>query len=161
MAWANSKYKRLGSHYSDYRPEYKVWGTMIRRCNNPNCDMYEMYGGRGIKVCDRWLDKDTGFINFYNDMGERPTDGNGRAYQIDRIDNNGDYCPENCRWVTCSENAKNTRKNIFVYIFGEKFCVSDACKMFGVKRTTVTEAIRLRGKTPTDAFADALERSTR
>lgn len=159
MAWHNSKYKKLGDSYSDYLPEYKVWGAMIRRCTNPSCDMYAFYGGRGIRVCDRWLDKKDGFINFYSDMGKRPVSDDGRVYQIDRIDNDWDYCPENCRWAPPSVNARNRSDNVFIVIYGDKYCAADACKMFNVKRTTVTEAIRLGRKTPTDAFADALERS--
>lgn len=159
MAWTKHKYDSISSDHKDYIAEYRIWNTMKARCYNPSCDMYSTYGGRGIKICDRWLDKDTGFINFYNDMGRRPVDKNGKAYQIDRVDTDGDYSPENCRWVTASDNSKNRRNNVFVFIYGDRYCAADACKMFNVKRTTVTEAIRLGRKTPTDAFADALERS--
>lgn len=153
-----NKYNCISHNHLDYRPVHKVWDTMIRRCTNPKCDMYHNYGGRGIKVCSRWTDKDSGFINFWNDMGSRPVDENGRPFQINRIDNNGDYCPENCEWASVLDNAHNTRKNIFVYLYGDKYCLSEACKMFGLKRTTVSEAIRVRHKTPTEAFANALTR---
>lgn len=159
MAWSKHKYDSISRNHKDYMAEYRIWNAMRRRCYNPSCDMYSTYGGRGIKICDRWLDKDTGFINFYNDMGRRPVDKNGKAYQIDRADTDGDYSPENCRWVTASDNSKNRRNNVFVFIYGDRYCAADACKMFNVKRTTVTEAIRLGRKTPTDAFADALERN--
>lgn len=156
-----NKYDCISHNHLDYRPIYKVWGTMIQRCTDPKHAMYKLYGGRGIKVCDRWANKDTGFINFYNDMGKRPTDENGRAFQIDRIDVDGDYCPENCRWVSAANNARNTRKNIYVYIYGDEYCLSEACRLFGLKRTTVSEAIRLRDKSPTEAFINALERRYR
>jgi hypothetical protein len=77
---------------------YFVWRTMIQRCNNPNAGFYHRYGGRGIKVCDRWLK----FEKFLEDMGERP-DG----MTIDRINNDGNYEPSNCRWVTHKENCNN------------------------------------------------------
>ena len=114
--------------------------------------MYHRYGGRGISHCDEWKD----FEPFHEWAMES---GYKDGLSIDRIDNNGDYCPENCRWVTASDNSKNRRNNVFIIIYGDRYCAADACKMFNVKRTTVTEAVRLGRKTPTDAFADALERS--
>lgn len=153
-----NKYSCIADNHLDYRPIYRVWNTMIRRCTNPKSDMYYRYGGRGIKVCDRWLNKTDGFINFYNDMGDRPVDENGRPYQIDRIDNDKGYSPDNCKWTSALDNARNKSNNIEILIYGDRYCVNEACKMFGVKRTTVTENIRVRHKTPTDAFADALER---
>lgn len=84
---------------------YDTWRGIIKRCYDTNAKDYERYGMRGIKVCDRWLNKETGFYNFLQDMGERPN-----GYQIDRIDVNGDYSPNNCRWVTVQENSTNKRK---------------------------------------------------
>ncbi len=156
--WSSHKYDCISKNHQDYIKEYRIWNAMKNRCYNQSCDMYPTYGGRGIKVCDRWLGED-GFINFYKDMGKRPVDKLGRAYQIDRINTNGDYSPENCRWITASANSKNKRNNIVIFIYGNPYCAADACRMFNVKRTTVTEAVRLGRKNPTDAFADALERT--
>lgn len=75
---------------------------MKQRCYNPNSERYDDWGGRGIKICDRWLEN---FANFYEDMGPRPSD----KHQIDRIDNNKDYSPDNCRWVDSSTNSLNKR----------------------------------------------------
>lgn len=84
-------------------PAYEVWRGMRRRCQEENHPSYYRYGGRGITVCDRWL---RSFKEFKKDMGERP-----EGMELDRIDNDGNYCPENCRWVTHAENMKNTSKS--------------------------------------------------
>ena len=83
-------------------PEYWVWVAMRSRCNCPTCNAYKHYGGRGIKVCKRW----DSFENFIKDMGFRPSDN----HSIDRIDVNGDYEPNNCRWATQLTQVLNRRE---------------------------------------------------
>lgn len=80
-------------------PEYRSWQMMKNRCLNPNARDYAYYGGRGIKVCERWLE----FEHFLADMGRRPT----KQHTLDRKDGDGDYAPDNCRWATRQEQARN------------------------------------------------------
>jgi hypothetical protein len=96
-------------------PEYNSWANMLRRCNNPNHKDYNYYGGRGIKICDKWLK----FSGFIQDMGNKP----GSDYSIDRINGNGNYCKENCRWATKLEQSNNLSSNkaIINIITGEEY----------------------------------------
>ena len=88
------------THGLTYTPEYESWCKMKSRCHNEKNNRYYRYGGRGIKVCDEWVNS---FENFYRDMGNKP----GKEYSIDRIDNDGDYCPANCRWATPKQQVEN------------------------------------------------------
>lgn len=93
-------------HGMEATPTYYTWRTMKARCLEPKHHNYKHYGARGIKICDRWLE----FKNFFEDMGVKP-----KGYQIDRIDNNGNYEPGNCKWVTPKENSNNRRKRPVVW----------------------------------------------
>lgn len=97
--------KRSTSHGMCYSPENAAYRKMKLRCNNENNPRYRDYGGRGIKICDRWLES---FDNFYEDMGKRPS----KKHSLDRIDNAVGYSPNNCRWSTDIEQANNKRNNL-------------------------------------------------
>ena len=96
----NEKSKeRMTKHGLRFHDDYKIWAGMRNRCNNPNSEDYKYYGGRGISVCKEWED----FSKFIEDMGERP----GRGYSIERIDGDGNYCKENCKWALQVEQSRN------------------------------------------------------
>lgn len=111
-------------------PEYSVWSQMIKRCYNSNSSNYHNYGGRGIKVCDRWLKS---FENFLSDIGRKPS----ADYSIDRINNNGDYTPYNTRWATIKEQNRNTRKNRLISFRGETKCLIEWEEITGIKECTI------------------------
>ena len=104
--------------------EFHIWDAMKQRCSNSKKSSYKHYGARGIKVCDRWLES---FENFYADMGERP-----EGCSLDRIDNDGDYSPENCRWATAEEQGNNRRTNRSVSYEGVEYTISELARHVGI-----------------------------
>ncbi len=95
---------------------YKAWSGMIERCTNPNSKSWHGYGGRGIKVCHRWRNS---FSAFLVDMGDKP-----EGMTLERKDNDGNYEPDNCKWATRKDQARNTRRNKLVSYNGETLCLS-------------------------------------
>jgi len=112
---------------------YKTWQSMRQRCENPNNDQYENYGGRGIRVCERW----SSFENFLEDMGERP-----KNHTIDRIDSNGDYTPENCRWATSKAQSNNRRDSIKVKVGEDWVTVIEAANILGLTESGIRHRYR-------------------
>ena len=96
-------------------PEYRSWSQMKARCLNPKAQNYHLYGGRGIKICAQWLNS---FPTFLADMGKRPS----LAYSLDRINNNGNYEPTNCKWSTATEQSNNRRKRVGRVFNHCKYC---------------------------------------
>lgn len=108
---------------------YVTWCQMIARCLDQNSISYKNYGGRGISICDRWRQ----FNNFFADMGDRPF----KNAQIDRIDNEGNYEPGNCKWSTPAENALNRRSTRYITYNGETLAIAQWTKRFGIARSTL------------------------
>ena len=116
-------------HGMTMTPEWRSWREMLARCGNPNNDRYGNYGGRGIKVCDRWK----AFTNFYADMGKRHS-----GTSLDRINNDGDYSPENCRWADRYTQQQNTRRSVKCSINGVEYpSVGAASRELGIHRATL------------------------
>jgi hypothetical protein len=111
-----------------YTKEYQTWRSMIKRCYDPKNASYYSYGGRGITVCDRWLE----YENFQHDMGVRP-----HNHSLDRIDNNAPYSPQNCRWATSHQQSRN-RRSVRMLTHGDKtLCVTDWAPLVKIDRQTI------------------------
>jgi len=106
-------------------PEYVAWIHMKSRCYRERDSKFHLYGGRGISVCERWLND---FSAFLADMGPRPSP----RHSIDRIDVNGDYCSANCRWATPKQQSRNKTRHRLVEIDGKTMCLAEACERTGV-----------------------------
>lgn len=117
--WCQKHYMRWWTHGNplyaksifgqdrEKHPLINHYRSMMQRCYSVNSKAYNRYGGRGIKVCDRWADKLSGLQNFANDMGEKPD----KTFSLDRLDNEKGYCPENCRWATSTAQNINRRRH--------------------------------------------------
>lgn len=130
-------------HRMKNTPEYTVWQGIKARCYNPNNKAYKYYGGRGITVCDKWKNS---FTAFYNDMGTKPFDN----AELDREENDGNYEPDNCHWVTHTENQHNTRRNVLNWFVVrsirrlytmKKYTTKQLCLIYNLKYRTVQSVI--------------------
>jgi len=115
--------------------EFQAWCGLRRRCYNRKRKDYKSYGGYGIRVCDRWL---YSFENFLADMGCAPSP----KHTIERIDNDGDYTPENCKWATMKEQCRNKRTNIWIEFNGKKMILGDWATELNVPKSTFYRKIR-------------------
>ncbi len=132
-------------------PEFKIWGSMLERCQNPNHQAWARYGGRGITVCAHWRHS---FQAFLDDMGERPS----QRHTLDRKDNDGPYSPGNCRWATLIEQHRNRSDNHRLTFRGETLCLTEWAQRIGIKKTTLLERIR-RGWSIEDALTRPVRKS--
>jgi hypothetical protein len=108
--------------------EYATWAAMRQRCNDPGHRYYHCYGGRGIRVCQKW----NSFAAFLRDMGPRP-----KGYTLDRIDNDGNYTPGNCRWVTRKQNNRNRNNNRRITFAGRTETITAWEEITGIKYNTI------------------------
>lgn len=128
------KIKHGGKLNGKKTPEYSVWEAMRCRCNNPAAKHYADYGGRGIKICERW----DSFSLFLVDMGPRPD----LNHTIERRDNNKGYEPGNCYWATYKTQASNRRDNIWLVVDGERMILTNAARHLGLQPGTLMARIR-------------------
>lgn len=125
-------------HGASSHPLYSIWNSMRSRCTNPNVDMYPVYGGRGIAVCPEWLADPWAFIRW-----AEPRFSPG--LQIDRIDNDGGYSPQNCRFVSCVVNERNRSNNRVVVWRGQSMCVTELAERSGVNADALRQRIKKLG----------------
>lgn len=128
-------YTKKGKEHCRYRhgkygtPIYKKWMAMKRRCLNPNDTAYSRYGGRGIKICDKWLD----FIGFNEDVGDSFIQG----MSLERIDSAGNYCKKNCRWIPINQQSRNRRSVVLHTFNGKTLTLGEWSKEIGIKTETL------------------------
>ncbi len=127
-------------------PEYKAWASMKQRCYNDRDKRFPYYGGRGIKICESWINS---FESFYSDMQQRPTS----KHSLDRIDVNGNYEPNNCRWATTNQQAANRRDTTKYHFNNELMALSYIAKLAGIPQTTMQRLVRDKGMTVEQAIS--------
>lgn len=128
--------KRSTTHGMTNSREWETWHRMKRRCSDPNISSYPRYGGRGIRVCQRWLEA---FQNFYDDMGKRPSG----LYSIERLDSDGHYEPGNCVWATIAEQNCNKSNNVYIEANGETQTCAEWARRLGTNQTTIYSRLRM------------------
>jgi hypothetical protein len=138
----NTKHSMCGS------AEYAIWSQMKYRCSTPTADGWDDYGGRGVKVCDRWNE----FVNFITDMGSRPSD----KHSLERRDNNGDYEPDNCYWATRKQQARNKRNNRLLTVDDKTQTLAAWAEESGIAYLTIFYRLK-RGWSGKDAVSTPVE----
>lgn len=128
--------EKFKTHGKTKTSEYTIYRSMLDRCCNVNNHAYSSYGGRGITVCERWLES---FENFISDMGERPS----KAYSLDRVNNNLGYSKENCRWATKFEQCNNRRDNHLLLLNGVSHTIKEWSVILGQEYSTLASRVKM------------------
>ena len=145
----------MRKHFTDNlsrHPLYRTWAAMKDRCTNKNHRNFDIYGGNGVRVCDRWMR----FKNFLEDMGEKPSP----RHTLDRIDSNGDYEPTNCRWADSFVQGQNTSRVKRIEINGKTKCLNEWCRHYQLNRSTVKSRVRA-GRSIEDALTTPVQQDGR
>ena len=125
--------ERVTNHGMTGLPTFKSWESMKQRCTNPKAPDYARYGGRGITVCERWINS---FDSFVADMGMRP-----KGTTLDRIDNGKGYSPENCRWATPKEQMRNRRNTVKIMLDGEPQSICDISEKYNIPEKLIRDRV--------------------
>lgn len=144
--------KAASTHGMSKSRIFTIWQNMLARCSNQNRNDYLNYGGRGISVCDWWA---ASFENFLKDMGNPPS----RDHSLDRINVDGNYCAENCRWATSQEQALNKRTNRIIEFNGITAPLKEHCNILGISYKSVHARIT-RGWSVSDALTTPINTTT-
>lgn len=139
-----AKKTKHGGSFNGNSPEYKAWSAMKTRCYNTGNRSYKSYGGRGIKMCKEW---ENDFVKFLSDMGERPSP----KHSLDRINVNGDYSKENCRWATSFQQMNNRNVSVWYEKDGIRLTRWNWCKVFGVTDNAIQYYIK-KGMTFSEVY---------
>ena len=134
------------THRMSYTRLYRIWADMKNRCLNPNLSKYRRYGGRGIQVCDEWLNDFQAFCDWSMANGYR------EDLTIDRIDNDGNYCPENCRWATQTVQQNNKSSNHLLTYDGQTFTITEWATRMNIHKDTLMDRIYKHGWSIEKAF---------
>jgi hypothetical protein len=146
-------HESLSKHNDTHSKEYNIWSKIKARCYKPSIKEYRNYGARGIKMCDRWRNS---YANFLADMGRCPSP----KHSIDRINNDGDYEPSNCRWATKRQQSVNRRNNLYINYNGEVKTLVEWCEHFKIHYKMAHERLRYKNMSFEDVIKKGIERGT-
>lgn len=133
-------FKKITKHGLYETKLYKIWGSIIQRVKNKKSKDYNDYGGRGITICPEW---EKSFQSFYD---WAMSHGYKEGLSIDRIDNEGNYYPENCRWATAYQQSRNKRNNVYIEYKGERYCLKDWETIKGFKKSFIEKILKRKNK---------------